>query len=325
MNQLRLNEILENVYVFLGPTNVGIVAIPQNVEHPQNDENNSFTLYLIDTGETPEYAQKIYAECERVFKNFSIKAILATHGHADHIGGNAWFVEKTGCQVWATQEEKTIIENPKIPGSMICGGFPLPEFTTSYHRAERTFVSKIICGGQKDVLENGFEVEYTPLPGHYMEMVGITVKTPNGQSAFFAGDGIFGRGMLARYWMPFLYDVKEFKASLERIEKVNATKYVPSHGDVCEEIAELVEFNLLSTISNEKALEQILQTPHTWEQILKEFADLNNIPLRLSQYYLVGCTIRSYLSYLYSEGRIKWVFKDNFMYWESASPEALRP
>ncbi|MDE6719544.1 MAG: hypothetical protein K2J68_06780, partial [Treponemataceae bacterium] len=111
--------------------------------------------------------------------------------------------------------------------------------------------------------------------------------------------------------------VKQFKLSLEKIGATKADFYVPSHGGVYEEISELVEFNLLSTISNEKSLERILKKPRTWEEVLKEFADENEIPLRLSQYTLVGSTVRSYLSYLYGEGRIKWHFENNFMLWKA--------
>lgn len=306
MENLTLNQILDGVYVFAGPTNVGVIAL---------ENRGAFEIYFVDTGETAEYAQKIYEECERVFKKFFVKAIIATHGHADHIGGNAWLVENTGCEVWATQKEKSIMETPEIQGAISSGGFPLPEFHSPYHRAQISFVDRIIRGGEKISLGGGFEVEFVSLPGHYLEMIGVLVKCPNGQSAFFAGDGIFGREMLARYWMPFLYDVKQFKISLEKIGAIKSDFYVPSHGGVYDEIAELMEFNLLSTISNEKSIERILKTPHTWEEVLKEFADENGIPLRLSQYTLVGSTIRSYLSYLYDEGRIKWRFENNLMLW----------
>ena len=33
-------------------------------------------------------------------QSLNVIALVNTHGHADHIGGNTWFVKKTGAPVW---------------------------------------------------------------------------------------------------------------------------------------------------------------------------------------------------------------------------------
>ena len=60
-----------------------------------------------------------------------------------------------------------------------------------------------------------------------------------------------------------------------------------------------------------------LSSPKTTEQILKAVADRNGIRLGLSQYVLIGCTLRSYLSSLSDEGKIKYEISDNMMYWSA--------
>ena len=35
-----------------------------------------------------------------------------------------------------------------------------------------------------------------------------------------------------------------------------------------------------------------------------------------NQYVLIGSTVRSYLSYLYDEGKLVFEFKENKMYWK---------
>ncbi len=307
-DSLKLNRLSKGIYVFSGPTNIGIIAIPQG---------KKYILYLVDSGPDRVFARKVYEECRTIFKNFEIKAIIATHSHADHIGGNSWFKEKTGCKVWATLAEKNGIETPISQSALSTGGFPLPECRTSYYLAEQSFVDRVIFDNEIIQAEGGFSFELIPLPGHYLDMVGVLATGSDGKKVFFAGDGIFGRSMLARYWMPFIFDIKAFKESVaRRIQDIRADYFVPSHGAVYDEISTLAEFNLLSTVSNEKCIEKILETPRTWEELLKEFADQNDIPLRLGQYVLVGSTIRSYLTYLYTEGRIRWFFKDNRMLWE---------
>ncbi|KLU40261.1 MAG: hypothetical protein AA931_01160 [Peptococcaceae bacterium 1109] len=45
-------------------------------------------------GEAPEVLEYLQAQ------QLNVIALVNTHGHADHIGGNHWFVEQTGAPVW---------------------------------------------------------------------------------------------------------------------------------------------------------------------------------------------------------------------------------
>ena len=42
-----------------------------------------------------------------------------------------------------------------------------------------------------------------------------------------------------------------------------------------------------------------------------------NLIMNANQYVLVGSTVKSYLSYLFDENKIKYEFKDNKMLWKS--------
>ena len=45
--------------------------------------------------------------------------------------------------------------------------------------------------------------------------------------------------------------------------------------------------------------------------------DRNDISLKLSQYMLIGCTLRSYLYSLSNQGKITFEIKDNIMKWKA--------
>ena len=98
---------------------------------------------------------------------------------------------------------------------------------------------------------------------------------------------------------------------------VTSDYYFPSHGEVYTEISALYELNMLSVIQNEETILNCLKEGQkTFEDILKYIADNNEMSMRLSQFMLVGSTIRSYITYLYNEGKITWHFKNNKMYWK---------
>ena len=146
-------------------------------------------------------------------------------------------------------------------------------------------------------------------------MIGILCED-NNKKVLFASDGIFGRKNIGKYWIPFLYDVKEFKNSLDTISSLNADFCIPGHGEPTSQIEETVELNKIAIISNEQCiLEALKYKEQTQEDILKYVADKNEINLHIAQYMLIGCTIKAYLTFLYNEGKISYHIKENKMYW----------
>lgn len=303
----QIKSLAKNLWVIEDSTNIGVI---------QTQVSGKTNLYLIDSGASKEVAIDIYSTLQNSFKDFTLKAIINTHSHCDHCGGNAYFVEKTGCEIWATLGEKGSIETPILQSAVALGSYPLSEFQTNLFLAEPSMVTRTIKNNEKITLEDGVTLQFVPLPGHYIDMIGVLCSNENMQKAFFLGDSIFGRAFLGKYWIPFLFDVRDFVSSLEKINSIESNFYIPSHGDTYTEISALVEFNTIAAFSTETCIMKILETPHTIEELIKEVADKNNIPLRLSQFVLVGSTIRSYVSILHREKKISWFFKQNRMYWK---------
>lgn len=311
----------KTIGIFLSSTNVGIIAVDSPTE------NNMKDIYLIDSGPDKKMANLIFDSLKKEFSDFSIKAVIDTHSHADHCGANSELVRLSGCKIYSTLKEKSGIECPENQSAIAYGGYPLPEYLTSYYLAEPSIVDKVIKSDEEFIFNNDTTVKCIALPGHYYEMIGVLCSSKeNGKttSVFFTSDGIFTRGMLAKYWIPFLFNVGQFKESLNKIKSTKADFYVPSHGDIYTETSALYELNMISVLQNEDTILQCLkEKPATFEDILKYIADINEIPMRLSQFMLVGSTIRSYISYLYSIEKISWVFKENKMYWRIKKEKPL--
>jgi glyoxylase-like metal-dependent hydrolase (beta-lactamase superfamily II) len=302
-------NISDCIYYISGPTNIGIIE-----ERLSDTKSN---LYMIDSGCNTEDGKRIFTEITEYFsqKDITIKAIINTHSHADHCGANNYIQQKNNCEIWITENEQGSLINPFLQPIISWGGNPLPEINSSYYVAEKTVPNKIINPNEKLTLLNGIKISFINLPGHYFEMVGILCED-NNKKVLFASDGIFGRKNIGKYWIPFLYDVKEFKNSLDTISSLNADFCIPGHGEPTSQIEETVELNKIAIISNEQCiLEALKYKEQTQEDILKYVADKNEINLHIAQYMLIGCTIKAYLTFLYNEGKISYHIKENKMYW----------
>jgi len=312
----KIQSVIPGVSFIPDATNVGIIT----------EKNGAATdIYLVDSGYSPDMGQIILSLLDRQFPpaadgtaSYRLRTIFCTHSHADHVNGNVYLAEHTGCSIWVTKGEQANLEDPVIEQFILCGGYPLPELKTPFYQARPSTATHIIKPEEKTELPGGTRLEFIPMPGHHIEMTAILVISPSGKKVLFTGDAIFGRERMKKYWIPFLFDVGGFKDSLKKLAEIEADFYLPSHGELITSIKDLSELNGIAIRSTEDCILKALDTPLTSEEILKAVADKNRISLGLAQYILIGCTIRSYISYLYRCGRIRYIIKDNRMLWERA-------
>ncbi len=293
MDSNSIIQLTDQSWLIPGATNIGIIVKDERV-------------FLIDSGNDKEAGRKILRIIQE--KGWTLKGIINTHSNADHIGGNNYLQRTTECEIWATLGEAAFIHTPIIESSFLWGGYPFKELQTKFFEAKPSQVTKII-----DCAANINDFEFIPLPGHFIDQIGVLT----GDKVFYLGDSIFGENILEKYKIPYIYNVKEFKNSLEKIKTIEAEYYVPSHGEVLTKITDLAEVNILKANDIENKLLETIHEGKTFEDILREMSIRYNIQLNFGQYALVGNTLRSFLSYLYNEGKAKYDFEDNKMYWQA--------
>lgn len=302
---LEFVSLTERVGYYIGATNIGVIAEPQGKQT---------LIYLVDTPNTVTLTKFLWDDLQSRFSWPHLVAIINTHSHADHCGGNVFLQTETGCQIWATKGESVLMELPILQSALVYGGSPIKDIESKYLKAEPCKVDRIMREGEHITLSDSLWIEPIALPGHYIDMAAIRVTDGKRVTCFLA-DGISGRNVIKRYWIQYLFNEQLFKQSLLKIKEIRADFYVPGHGDMITQIEGLAELNLLAVLETEAMIEEELATPLTFEEILKAVADRNQIPLKVSQFELIGSTVRSYLSSLYAEGRITYKIEDNRMLW----------
>ncbi len=145
----------------------------------------------------------------------------------------------------------------------------------------------------------------------------IGIKTSD--DVYFLADALFSGETIEKYHLFFLYDVKEFLNTLDRLEKLEGKLFIPSHCEATTSIKNLIILNRNKIYEIMDKITNYCENGVTFEDILKYIFDEYNLIMNPNQYVLIGSTIKSYLSYLYDEGKIKYEFKDNKMIWKRES------
>lgn len=287
---MELTKLGEKTYCIQNPTNIGIYKL--------DDEK----VCLIDTGNDKESGRKILKIINE--QNWQVECIINTHSNADHVGGNKFIQDRTNCKILSSKIETAIINNPELEPAFLYGAMPLNELNNKFLLAKES---------NCQIIDNNLPegLEYFTLKGHFIDMIGI--KTSD--NIYFLGDSIFSEETINKYHIFFIYDVEKYLQTLDFLETLNGTFYIPSHVKPLTDLKELIKINKnkINEICN--AILNTCQNPITTEEIIKNIFDTYNLEININQYALLGSTIKSYLTYLNNQNKVEYFFKDNLLYW----------
>ena len=293
---MELIRLGEKTYYIKNPTNIGIYRI---------DEEN---VYLIDSGNDKEAGKKILKIVEE--QGWKVTGVISTHSNADHIGGNKVIQDRTGAVILAHGIERCITENPLLEPAFLYGGTPFKELKNKFLMAKESQVTEI-----EGNLPEGLEM--ISLKGHFFDMIGI--KTSD--NVYFLADSLFSEETITKYHLFFIYDVREYLNTLDYLANLDGTMYVPSHCAATTSISNLIDLNRNKINEILSFIYKTCAEPKTFEAILKEVFDKYELVMNISQYVLIGSTVKSYLSYLKEEAKLTYIFEDNQMLWKQVLNE----
>jgi glyoxylase-like metal-dependent hydrolase (beta-lactamase superfamily II) len=266
---------------------------------------NDNDVYLIDSGNDKEAGKKVIKILNE--NNWNLLGILNTHSNADHVGGNYFLQQKTGCRIISTELENAFTKHPILEPSFLYGGYPCKELRNKFLMATPSEPTHTI----ENFLPGG--LEYIRLGGHFFDMIGI--KTSD--DVYFLADCVFGENVINKYHLSFIYDVAEFLQTLDKVEQLEGKLFIPAHAEAMSDIKPLVRKNRDKVNEIADKLLEICKEPIAFEDILKELFDTYALTMDFNQYVLVGSTVRSYLSYLHDKGDLDIAFEENKLLWQN--------
>ncbi len=290
----ELVKVGERSYYINSPAKIGIYL------------SDSLGVYLIDSGNDKDAGRKVRKVIDE--NGWSLKAIINTHSHADHIGGNHYLQMQTNCKIFANSVETAFTRYPILEPSFLYGGYPCSDLRHKFLLASESDVL--------DITDAGFPKELTPiqLAGHSFDMIGI--RTPD--DTVFLADCISSVSTLEKYQISFIYDVEAYLETLNRVEAMDASIFVPAHTESMKDVRGLVQINRNKVYEVAEKLFIMCKSPLDFEEILRKIFDDYGLSMDFEQYVLVGSTVRSYLSWMKNSGKINAVFENNRLLWQQS-------
>lgn len=264
--------------------------------------------YLIDSGNDKDAGKKAKRIIEG--EGWTLKGILTTHSHADHIGGCNYLQTQTGCKVFASPMEKAYAEHPVFMPISLYGGNPHKEIRHKDMIAKPSTVTSF------DDADFPQEIEVIDLSGHAPGQTGY--KLPDG--SVFLADVLCTKETLDKYAIVYLYDVAAHLESLDCVAQMKAPEgamFIPSHCPVTADVTDLTVYNKEKILEIAEFLAEACKTPKPLEQLLAEAFDHYGLKMNFAQHELIGSTIRSYMTYLEQQGRMKICIENNYLYYQA--------
>lgn len=289
----ELNQIGEKSYYINCPAKIGIYR------------SNDTDVYLVDSGNDKDAGRKVRKILNE--NGWNLKGIINTHSNADHIGGNKYLQQQTGCKIFADGIEAAFTKYPILEPSFLYGGYPCKDLRHKFLLASESDV--------KEISDADFpkELEVIPLRGHFFDMIGV--RTPD--NVVFLADCVSSENTLNKYQISFIYDVAEYLNTLDKVGSMKAAIFVPAHAEATKDIKDLVQINRKKVLEVADKIQSVLTTPMSFEALLKQIFDEYGLLMNFEQYVLIGSTVRSYLSWMKDNKKIEAVFKDNLLIWSS--------
>ena len=320
----ELVHIAGNSYYIQSPAKIGLVRLGETSSRPSPSQGTvknamsqvppvkggfrgvlSSEVCLIDSGNDKEAGRKVRQILDK--NGWKLQAIYNTHSNADHIGGNKYLQAQTGCKIYAPGIECDFTRHTLLEPAFLFGGFPVDELRHKFLMAQESNAELLT----PESLPEGFEI--INLPGHFFDMVGF--RTPD--DVIFLADCLASREALDKYRIVFIYDVAAYLSTLEKVKTLNANYFVPSHAELTDNIFDLAQYNIDSVNNIASDIMNICREPLNFERILQKLFALYNLSMNFEQYVLVGSTVKSFLSWLKTQGRVRAFFDDNILLWES--------
>lgn len=266
---------------------------------------------LIDSGIDRETAKGFDKALQKM--GCTVGAIINTHHHPDHCGGNAYFQERyPKLKIFATKFERPFIDDPFMtPFCFYGGATPVKELRNKHLEAEPSLVTGVLSKYEdQQLIINSEAFKIVTLPGHSHGLIGVV--TPD--NVFYCGDAIFDDETCKKHGVILYTDINNALSTFTKISSLSADACVFYHGGLAKESLNTIAAkhtkivldtrNTIASIINDE------KSGLTIDQITQKVMKKYHISDDMTKYTLTRVSISAYITHLCHESSITLAIQD---------------
>ncbi len=290
---MDLIKIAGPAHYLPGRVNIGVIVGPSEAA-------------LIDTGLDESAARKAVQAVEQA--KLRLAAVLNTHSHADHCGGNAFVVKRTGARVYAPAVEAALIQHTEFEPFFLFGAAPFKAIDSKWFHAAPTPTVHVL---ESSASVCGISIDVVPAAGHSMNQVALATT-----EVAYLGDALMAPEILERYPIQYCYDVLAHRDTLERLASLRKAWYVGAHFPPTQDLTSLLEANRANLVRTAAAVLDALTPAATTEEAVRNTAETLAVPpMDPPAYLLNAAAVKAHLSAHVREGRVTFEIQNQLPVW----------
>ena len=290
----KVQQLSEHIFYIPGGVNTVIL---------QQDRDAIF----FDTGGDKNSGRELKKAVQHL--GLQPRAIINSHSHADHYGGNQFLLKAFDIPVYAPELEASIMRQPYLePVYLFNGAAPPAELLNKWLLAKPSPVDSYLQAGAQDI--EGFPIEIIDTSGHSHQQISAIYD-----GVLLAADALFGTATLERYPLPFGQNIGEQMASAEKLRGIEIAQCLPGHGEATGRLEALIHANLQAFERAAQAVLNAVEGNSTEAVLQKSCSSLGITMNDMSRYYLNQCVVQAYLSHLKAKNMLYCELQENELRW----------
>lgn len=277
---MRLKKIRGRTYAIQYPSAVGVYVLPNR------------ECILIDSGASEVYAGRTWKIIGE--QGWKLAAIINTHAHGDHCGGNKYLQDLSGCPIYASPIEAAYLSHPVLAAYSLYHSVPMQVFNNKYYMVPAGTINNPIEGDELEF--QGEKLLIWKLSGHSLGHIGI--ETPD--KILFAGDSMVDKKIMAQTGFYHLEDLESQLITLKRLKKCD--RIYLAHGGLLNNGEAVIKSNQELIISNLALLEAIIGKGCTREEMVSRLVD-KGVKVNKKNYFRLLISTSAYAAFLHNTGR----------------------